>query len=119
SAIFCKLVALNPVGSEQTWPPDETEIVVSNFTTISVSSGGQVCSDPTGFSATNLQKIAEGGKLKAGVITLSHTTTLTAPTTTGIGSSPMAVTGSRDAIKEEDSAVALFFGYDVGIFKSQ
>jgi len=31
----------------------------------------------------------------------------------------MAVTGSRDAIKEEDSAVALFFGYDVGIIKSQ
>jgi hypothetical protein len=27
-ATFCKLVALNPVGSEQTWPSEETEIVV-------------------------------------------------------------------------------------------
>jgi len=93
--------------------------IVSNFTTISVSSDGQVCSDPTGFSASDLQKIAQGVKLRAGVITLSHTTTQTAPTTTGIGSARMAVTGSRDASTEKDGAAALFFGYDAGIIKSQ
>ena len=93
--------------------------VISNFTTISVSSDGQVCSDPTGFSASDLQKIAQGGKLKAGVITLTHTTTLTSPTTTGVGSSPMAVTGSRDASTEQDSVAALFFGYDGAVIKSQ
>jgi uncharacterized protein (TIGR03437 family) len=93
--------------------------VVSNFTTISVSSGGQACSDPTGFSSSDLQKIAQGGTLKAGIITLSHTTTLTSPTTTSVGGARMAVTGRRDAITEQDSVAALFFGYDAGIIKSQ
>ena len=93
--------------------------VISNFTTISVSSAGQVCSDPTGFSSSDLQKIAQGGKLKAGIITMSHTTTQTAPTTTGIGGARMAVTGTRDASTDKDSVAALFFGYDAGIIKSQ
>jgi hypothetical protein len=71
--------------------------VISNFTTISVSSDGQVCSDPTGFSASDLQKIAHRRrKLKAGVITLTHTTTLTSPTTTGVATRPWPSLG-RDA----------------------
>ncbi len=93
--------------------------VISNFTTISVSPDGQACTDPTGFGPSDLQKIAQGGRLKAGVITLAHTTTLKAPTTTGVGGVRMAVTGNPDAATEEDSAAALFFGYDAGIITSQ
>lgn len=93
--------------------------IVSNFTTIAVSSDGQACSDPTGFSSSNLQKIIQGLPLKAGIITLSHTTTLKAPTTTGAGGARMAVTGRRDLVTEEDSVEARFFGYHADIIKSQ
>src|SRR5690349_9607182 len=110
-----------PAGVDGCYVPVWVQVggVVSNFTTISISSDGQACTDPTGFGSSDLQKLAQGGKLKAGVITLAHTTTLTAPTTTGVGGVRMAVTQSPNAATEEDSAVALFFGYDAGIITSQ
>lgn len=37
--------------------------VISNFATIAVASSGTVCSDPTGFSTTDLQTVQSGGTL--------------------------------------------------------
>lgn len=45
--------------------------VVSNFATMSVSAGG-VCSDPSGFSARDLEKLQAGGNYSTGTITLSR-----------------------------------------------
>ncbi|HXI44545.1 MAG TPA: hypothetical protein VNH83_31465 [Bryobacteraceae bacterium] len=110
-----------PNGADGCYVPVWVRVggIISNFTTISVSPSGQACTDPTGFGSSDLQKLAQGVKLKAGIITLSHTTTLKAPTTTGFGGARMTATGSSDAATEADSAVALFFGYDSGIITSQ
>ncbi|HYM11761.1 MAG TPA: hypothetical protein VEU62_13580 [Bryobacterales bacterium] len=37
--------------------------VISNFATIAVTSSGKICSDPTGFSVADLQKVQSGGTL--------------------------------------------------------
>ena len=44
--------------------------VISNSATIAVSQNGSVCSDPTGFSTADLQKVQNGGTLTVGEIGL-------------------------------------------------
>lgn len=46
--------------------------VVSNFTSMAVSAGGNVCSDPNGISTTDLMSAASGS-LRIGVVDLSRT----------------------------------------------
>lgn len=58
--------------------------VVSNSATIAVTSNGSVCSDPTGFSTSDLQKVENGQALTIGEIAIYRLhATLSAP---GLGS---------------------------------
>lgn len=46
--------------------------VVSNFVSIPIASQGNVCSDPTGFSTSDLAKLQNTGSLKTGAILLDR-----------------------------------------------
>ncbi len=52
--------------------------VVSNFTTMAISSAGQTCSDPLSFSTADLTQIAQSGSLRNGQIALTRTVVGTA-----------------------------------------
>ena len=45
-------------------------VIISNSGTISVTPSGKACSDPTGFSSADLQKVLSGGTLTVADITL-------------------------------------------------
>jgi uncharacterized protein (TIGR03437 family) len=49
--------------------------VVSNTATMPIAASGGACSDPTGFSATDLQSLATKGSFAMGAITLDRTST--------------------------------------------
>lgn len=48
--------------------------VASNFTSISVSSAGPICSDPNLFSSTDIQNVANGNPMRLGTSLLSQFT---------------------------------------------
>ncbi len=48
--------------------------VVSNFTTVSVTPSGKVCSDATGLSAPDLQSVVNGNGLTIGNVNIFHAT---------------------------------------------
>ncbi|MBI3667930.1 MAG: hypothetical protein HY236_17155 [Acidobacteria bacterium] len=46
--------------------------VISNFATIAVTPSGKICSDPTGFSVADLQKVQSGATLNLADLTLAR-----------------------------------------------
>ena len=62
-----------PAGIEGCYVPVavRTGAVISNYTSISITSTGKNCSDPTGFSAADLEK-ARSGNFRVGSVVLSR-----------------------------------------------
>ncbi len=63
-----------PQGVEGCYVPVAVSVdgVVSNFTSISVSSQNRICTDPFGFTSAQLQQLASGRPLKVGQINLQR-----------------------------------------------
>ena len=61
-----------PAGIEGCYVPVAVKVdgVVSNYGTMAIASGGTICSDPTSFSAADLQTALGQGEAKFGTITI-------------------------------------------------
>ncbi|HYM12624.1 MAG TPA: hypothetical protein VEU62_17940 [Bryobacterales bacterium] len=70
-----QIVFVVPAGVEGCYEPVAVRVngVVSNFTSMAISSSGSTCSDPNSFSAADLQKAQANGKLNIGGIALTRT----------------------------------------------
>ncbi len=66
-----------PTGVEGCYVPVvvRTGSIVSNFTTMSIAARGRSCSDPTGFTEAELDRVARGESLRIGTIDLSRVRT--------------------------------------------
>jgi len=71
-----QIVFTVPPGVQGCYVPVAVKIgaVVSNFATVSISSDGSVCSDPTGWSVADLQSSAGGAPMNVGDISLTQAT---------------------------------------------
>ena len=63
-----------PRGIEGCYVPVAVKVdgLVSNYGTMAIASGGSICSDPTSFSAADLQTALGQGEAKIGTITITR-----------------------------------------------
>ena len=63
-----------PAGIEGCYVPVAVKVdgVVSNYGTMAIASGGSICSDPTSFSAADLQTALGQGEAKIGTIAITR-----------------------------------------------
>jgi uncharacterized protein (TIGR03437 family) len=85
--------------------------IVSNFVTMPIATGGRVCSDPAGPSATDLSKFLQQGTVSFGYIGLNRTTTTSPglPPPFGTGQATTTTTDSGSAVFERYTAQQISF----------
>jgi uncharacterized protein (TIGR03437 family) len=61
-----------PQGIEGCYVPVWVELngVPSNYATIAITANGNACHDPNGLTSNDMERLAAGGNMKAGIITL-------------------------------------------------
>jgi uncharacterized protein (TIGR03437 family) len=77
--------------------------VVSNTVTIPIAASGSVCSDPNGFSSTDLQTLVTNGSLRYGTISLQRSS-----------SSLPLITGLPPVVTTTDGGYADFYKINAG-----
>ena len=91
-----------PQGVEGCYVPVSIQIgdVISNFTSLSVSSSGGVCSDPNGFSGSDLEIARTTGNFRLGSISLSRS------------ASKFSIPGQPVVDIQTDYGAAVFYSYN-------